>query len=156
MSIRDFFHGGGRIISENQFVSLRLIKEALEKKFTLRILEESTHGLRCKVTRYVRLFAAPMLFPNPALEVSFNNDEHETVINYRIIDYDYYIVLFLAFAGGIFATGLGLGEGLIEALSGGLLFSTFCLLFFGSLVLIDARVFACRIKNSLLHIGKSL
>jgi len=154
MSIRDFFHGGGRITFENQFVSLRLIKEALGKKYTIQILDESTNGLSCKVTRYVRLYAAPMPFPNPSVEVWFKNEGNETVIDYRITDYDYYLVLIVFLLAMIGSVGLGLKDGLIEALRVGLLFSLLSLIFFGSLVLIDARVFACRIKSALLKLDK--
>jgi hypothetical protein len=154
MSIRDFFHGSGIITEMDQFVSLRLIKESLEKKFTVRILEETPHRIRCKVVRFARLYAAPMPFPNPSVEISFHNNKDETVINYVITDYDYYLLLILVLTAGISSAGLGLSKGLIGALRQGCLFSIFALLFFGSLVLIDARVFAHRIRMALLNRGK--
>lgn len=152
MSIRDFFHGSGRIVFKEQFVSLRLITEALERKFSIRIIEDSSNGFRCKVIRYARLYAAPMPFSNPALEVSFQNDKHEAVINYRITSYDYYLVIILALISGILSARIGITDGMIGAVRQGFLFSIFALLFFGILVLIDARFFAHRIRKALLNL----
>lgn len=154
MSIRDFFHGGGIIVAENQFISLRLVKECLEKKFTIQVLEETPHRLRCKIIRFVRLYAAPIPYPNPSLEVSIQNERDEAVINYRITDYDYYILIILVLIAGISSLGLGIAKGMIGAFGQAFTFSIFVLIFFGSLIFLDARVFAFRIKKALLHSSK--
>jgi hypothetical protein len=95
-----------------------------------------------------------MPFPNPSLEVSFQNERNEAVINYRITDHDYYLLIILVLMAGISSFGLGMAEGMAEAVRQAFIFSIFVFLFFGSLILIDARVFAHRIRKVLLNSSK--
>jgi hypothetical protein len=100
------------------------------------------------------LYAVPVLFPNPSLEILIQNDKNEAVINYTITDYDYFMLTILVLSAGLASAGLELSEGLLGAVRQGFIFSVFILLFFGSFVLIDARLFAHRIKKTLLNRDK--
>ena len=143
MSFRDFFHGSGKITFKNQFLSLRLIKEKLEKKFTIRILEESSSGFKCKVVRLWRLYGFPVFFPNPTLEISFKNENQESTIYYIVTCYDYYIV---AISALLLLILFPKGATLIEAIKERLPLSLIWLLFYGTLVFIDTKYFETVVK----------
>lgn len=82
LTIKEIFHGGGKLTAKGQIVSIGLIEEGLKKKFTIRILEETPHRLRCKVYRYFRLYGGPIIFPNHSLEVSLQIEPNQVIINY--------------------------------------------------------------------------
>lgn len=153
MFLRDFFHGSGRIVLKEKFVSLRLVREALERKFTIRILEETPSRLRCKVVRFTRLYGAPVPFPNPSLEVTFKNDRAESLINYNVTIYDYYTLIIVALLSGILSARHWRNEGLMNAIREGSLFAAVALLFFGTFVFIDTRFLVCRIRKALSNVG---
>lgn len=149
MSVRDFFHGSGSIAFKDKFVSLRLIREALDRRFTIRVLEETPNGLRCKVTRFTRLYAAPVPFPNPSLEVTFHNDQDGSTINYTVTTYDYYVFGI----GFLLATLLQWSRWpadriLLFIKEAGFFFSTI-LIFFVALIILDAKFLVYRIRKAL-------
>ena len=52
MSVRDFLHGSGEIELKNGFISSRLVTEALERSFRIRVLTESPNHLKRKIVRF--------------------------------------------------------------------------------------------------------
>ncbi len=142
MSLRDFFHGNGTIVLRDKFLSLRIIKELLEKQFRIRVLEESSSHLRCKIVRFARLYAFPMPFPNPTLELTFKNEPQQSIIEYRFTCYDYYLLLIIPILFGISSQSWkATKETLIAFL---LLF-----LFFGGLILLDTKYIVFRIRKTI-------
>ncbi len=130
-----------------------VVREALERKFTIRILEETPSRLRCKVVRFTRLYAAPVPFLNPSLEVTFKNVQAESIINYNVTCYDYYTLIIGALLSGILSASLWRNEGLMNAIKEGSLFAAAALLFFGTFVFIDTKFLVCRIRKALSNVG---
>ncbi len=149
MFLRNFFHVSGRIVLEDKFLSLRLVRETLERKFKIHILEESSRGLRCKIVRFSRLYGVPVPFPNPTLEVTFKNEKQESTIHYNFTCYDYYLVAIAAPLFGILSPTISPEQAFIDAIKKGLLVFMIVLLFYGTLIFLDTKYFVSRIRKAL-------
>lgn len=141
MNIRttnNFITGSGSLIFGDRFVSIRLIKEALLKKYRLAILEESATHFKCKVIRYARLYGAPIIFPNPTLTLDIKRESQTNILHYDFHWPEYYLVAFLAVLTGI-------------TLKDVVLF-LFVLVFFGGLVFLDSKWVSSRIRQIISNI----
>ena len=86
-------HESGKIKIRDKFVSLRLIKDALEKENKIKIIEETSSFLRCQVHRTRYNFAGTK-FLCPTICLKIEKQPHETSILYDIFWPDYYITAF--------------------------------------------------------------
>lgn len=153
MSLREFFTGSGKIVFEDKFISIGLIRDALEKKFRLVILEESAIHMRCKIIRYARLYAAPALFiPNSVINVVIKREEEITTLYYDFEWPEYYWVVAFAMLGGILSATLPRIGSFIEATIYSIVFSGLILFFFGLLVFLDTKYVSSRIRRSLVSL----
>jgi hypothetical protein len=149
MMIRDFFHGIGTIAFKDKFVSLRLVREALERKFTIRILEETPTGLRCKITRFTRLYAAPVPFPNPTLAVTFHNGPDGTTVNYKVTSYDYYMLAIGFLLTTILSVIYWPADHAFHSIKDEPVFMSVTLIFFVMLIILDTKFLVYRIRKAL-------
>ena len=83
MKFERFYIEKGEISLNDKFISLRLVKEALEKNFNISVLDESSKYLSCKMIRWARLYGAPSIIPHPRLELRFIDENNMTIIRYR-------------------------------------------------------------------------
>ncbi len=93
MNLNNVLMEKGELNFENEFLSLRIVKEALSNKFKFVIQEESTKYLSCKIYRMARLFGAPVPFPNPNLDLEIVSTQDESKIKYRFLSYDYHLLI---------------------------------------------------------------
>lgn len=145
MNFEEFFQGSGRITFKDKFISLRFIKDALEKDFKIVTQEETSKYLKCKIVRYMRLFGGPALLPFPTLEVQFNNENETSEIHYKFTSHDYIVSIivlpvFFAFAA---LNGFFENNSLAIQLIIGALVVTFLAIF------ADTKYFSGRIKRAL-------
>ena len=134
----NFITGSGSLIYDDNFVSIRLLKEALLKKYRLAILEESATHIKCKIIRYARLYGAPILFPNPTLTLIIKRETEKTIVHYDFQWQEYYLVAFVAVLAGITSRNITL--------------FILVLVFFGSLVFLDTKWVSSRIRKIILNI----
>lgn len=143
--MRNFFQGSGQIVFDDKFLSLRFVKEALEDKFKIVVQEESSKYLKCKIVRYARLFGGPVPFPNPTLEVHFNNEDRNAIIQYSFTSHDYALAAvtlpILIFMGSMEQ----MLEGPKEAITMLLIFP----LVTGLSILADTKYFSSRVGKAL-------
>jgi hypothetical protein len=149
MQIRDFFQGSGSVKFKDKFVSLRLVREALERKFAIRVLEETPSRLRCKVTRFTRLYAAPVPFPNPLLEVTFHNEQDGSTVNYKVTSYDYYMLAIGFLLTTILSAIYWPADRALHPNKAEGLFLSVMLILLVTLIIIDTKFFAYRIRKAL-------
>jgi hypothetical protein len=138
MSVKQFLNGSGQIYFADRFISVRLIREALEKHFKLRIIHESPNKAQYKIIRYVRIYGAPILFPHPTLNL--NIDTEYDRVDYDFFWSDYYILVFAAFIWGLFSIGEGVSYPLLMAFG-------FC--FYGILIFLDTKYVAYHVRRTL-------
>ncbi len=93
MSFTQFLNGSGEIHFQGVFLSPRLVKEALEKKFILRTVEESTHHARYKVIRLFRLYGGPAIFPQAKIDITIQKDNSHSSLYWHFIWPEYYVFL---------------------------------------------------------------
>lgn len=103
MSAPDFITGNGEVTLKDKFVSVRLVEEALGKAFRLKVTEESSNFIKCKLVRFARIYGAPVIWPSATLSISIDNQTDK--IRYRFYWPDYFLLIMLlapllAFRGG--------------------------------------------------------
>ena len=130
---KNFITGSGSLIYDDKFVSIRLLKEALLKKYRLAILEESAAHIKCKIIRYARLYGVPIIFPNPTLTLIIKRETEKNILHYEFQWPEYYLVAFVAVLAGITSRDI--------------IFFLLVLVFFGSLVFLDTKWVSSRIRT---------
>lgn len=94
MLIPKLTHETGEINLGEKFVSLRLLKEALEKENKIKVLQETSTFIRCQVKRTKYNYGgSAFLCPTIILKVETHN--HDTIIIYDFFWPDYYITAFI-------------------------------------------------------------
>ncbi len=131
-SLTNFITGSGSIAFDDQFVSIRLIEEAIRKKYRLAILEESPTHMKCKLIRYARLYAAPFIFLNATAQFDIKKDKNDNTLIIKFSWPEYYLVAAVALAVGI---------------SKGVTLFLVALGFFGGLVFLDTTWVSSRIRK---------
>lgn len=96
MNLSRFYIEQGEVNLNEKFISLRIVKEALEKSFRISVLDESSKHLSCKMIRWARLYGAPSIFPHPNLELNFVDENNMTIIRYSYKYYDFIYALLCA------------------------------------------------------------
>lgn len=97
MLIPKLTHETGEINLGKKFVSLRLLKEALEKENKIKVLEETSTFIRCQVKRTKYNYGGSA-FLCPTIILKFETHNHDTKIVYDFFWPDYYITAFIVFA----------------------------------------------------------
>lgn|SRR5574341_196320 len=149
MGLKDLLLGNGVVTLKNNYSSMSVIRGTLEKKYFIRVIEESTYHMKCKMMRSARLFGGPVLFPNPTLTIDLRYTDQGATITYSFEWPDYYV----AFAASIsiaLSFALWRGNGNISAIvHEGLKEFIFILCFSVLCVFIDNRWFTSKVRSIL-------
>ena len=151
MSLRDFLHGGGTLLVEDKFLSLRIVREALERKFKIVVIEETSKYIKCKIVRFARLYGFPVPFPNPTLEVTFRNQSSGSSIKYLFTCYDYYLLALLPLPVALLQIAWP-RQAFLDDFTNVVLFLLISIIFFGFLMFLDTKYFVSRIRRALLNV----
>lgn len=95
MSLKQFVDGSGELRFKDAFLSPRVLKKALAKRFRLVVVEETPHGLRCKIVRYGRLHGAPVLWSHPTLHLRIRRDGFHSTLSWSFRWPDYYMLFLI-------------------------------------------------------------
>jgi hypothetical protein len=98
--INQFVHNKGSLNLGDQFISLRLIKEKLEKHNRISILEETSSYIKCKVFRILRIFGGPWIGPYPILFFRIERKQKDTIVHYDFYWPEYYAAVLSSVAFG--------------------------------------------------------
>ncbi len=93
MSLRQFINGSGELHFEGVFLSPRIIKEALEKRFRLVTIVEFPHHVQYKIIRLFRLYRGPAIFPQARIDIAIRKDNSHSSLYWHFIWPEYYVFL---------------------------------------------------------------
>jgi hypothetical protein len=144
-------HGGGTLLVEDKFLSLRIVREALERKFKIVVIEETSKYIKCKIVRFARLYGFPVPFPNPTLEVTFRNENSGSSIKYLFTFYDYYLLALLPLPVALLQIAWP-RQAFLDDFTNVVLFLLISIIFFGFLMFLDTKYFVSRIRRALLNV----
>ncbi len=143
-------HEKGELNFGDRFISIKFIKEMLEKGNKILILEETEFLLKCRVFRIIRVFGGPWIGPQPVLYFRIEQKQEKTILYYDFYWLEYYMV---AFCSAVFGFAIGYFEhsNLILRINAGLIAFLFCILFTGSGIFIDTKYYSKRLRKELLR-----
>jgi hypothetical protein len=133
MSIRKLIYGGGELDFEGSFLSARIVKEALEKKYQIIPIEELTHYLRFRIIRF-RLFVT-FLCPHAQIEITITRNNRGFTLSWLFYWPEYYIPLILYVFFLIFFVLARDSQGI----SGSLVSPAFPAMLWGFLIFLDCK-----------------
>lgn len=145
MSALDFITGNGEITLKDKLVSVRLVEDALGKAFRLKVTEESSNFIKCKLVRFARIYGAPIIWPSARLTITIDNQTD--VISYKFYWPDYFILTTLIAAVFIFRGGYPLKEDF--------LFLLLALPLWAGIIFIDTKYVSSRVRKTLLKLSNT-
>ena len=145
MSLQEFFDGSGELQFDEVFVSPRLVREALEKRFRLVVIEETPHQLRGKLVRYARIYAAPVIWPNATISIQIHREGLRHRLSWRFHWPDFYMLLLVAVLALLVETDPSRFRDGSLVLTGILCFTIFFLL----LIFLDTKRVSWRVRRTL-------
>jgi len=126
----------GEVFLKDKFLSTRLIRETLEKKFTVRVLDEGPNYIKFRIIRFGRLYGFPFIWPQASIEVWFKNETDKLIYKFFWPEYLALIIPFILFLV------------VEESLRGIILFWVFALIFFGFIMFLDTRWVSRRVRKA--------
>jgi hypothetical protein len=132
-SLPNFFTGKAEVYLPDKFLSPRLVKEALEKKFNVTVIEETPHFIKFKIIRFIRLYGAPFIWPQSSVKVWIDNEQDKLIFKFFWPEYLALVIPFSLF----FIVDQNF-RGLIPVF----------VLFFGSLMFIDTKWVSRRVRKA--------
>jgi hypothetical protein len=139
MYLRQFIDGSGELHFEHCFLSPRIVKEALEKRFRLVAIEESSSHVRYKIIRFFRLYGGPAIFPQARIDITIRKDNSRSSLYWHFIWPEYYVFLFSFI---VLSTVVVFDNGMQT-----IPFLLFALVFFVSLVFLDTKWVSRRVRK---------
>jgi hypothetical protein len=85
----------GEIYLKDKFLSPRLVKEILENKFTIRVIDERSNYIKLRIIRFARLYGFPFIWPQATIEIWINNESNKLIYEFF---WPEYLALIMPFA----------------------------------------------------------
>lgn len=126
----------GEVYSKDKFLSPRLVKEILEKKFTVRVLDQGPNYIKFRIIRFGRLYGFPFVWPQASVEVWINDETDKLVYKFFWPEYFALIIPFILI--------LFFGERLRDFI----LFFIFAIVFLGFLMFLDTKWVSSRVLKA--------
>jgi hypothetical protein len=92
--IISFFQLKEEIDISDKFLSPRLVREALERRFQLIPMEETNSHLRLKIIRFLRIYGGPMIWPHAQIDLTIKREGPTTILYWHFYWPDYYALCF--------------------------------------------------------------
>ncbi len=139
MSLRQFINGSGELHFESVFLSPRIMKEALEKKFRLVTIEESPHHVQYKIIRLFRLYGGPAPLPQARIDITIRKDNSHLFLYWYFVWPEYYVFLvsFIILFGVV----------ILDRGIDGIPFLIFALIFLSLMVFLDTKWVSWRVRK---------
>lgn len=150
MRLHRFLDSSEELQLEGAFVSLRLVREALEHHFRLIIKEERQHYLCCTMVRYGWLYASPLFWLQPTLHLHFRNAGSRSVLSWHFSRLPLYAVIISVL---LFLCIRMLTSRVPEVFSL-LSLALSCAIAFLSMILLHTRLISRRIRRVLAKLGQ--
>ena len=117
----------GEVHLRDKFLSPRIIKEALEKNFNVKVIDEGPDQIKFGIIRFARIYGAPFLWPQATIEIWIENDNDKIIYEFFWPEYLTLIIPFIL--------SIVVGESPREFM----VFFVIIIIFFGCLVFLDTR-----------------
>jgi hypothetical protein len=143
--LQQFVDGSGGLQFDEAFLSPRIVREALEKRFRLVVIEETAHQLRGKFVRYARIYGAPVFWPHPTIRILIHREGLRCRVSWHFHWSDYYMLLLLPVLALFMAAAPSHFMNAPLILTSGLCFSCFFLL----LIFLDTKWVSWRVRKTL-------
>ena len=140
MSFFNFLTGNDQVNLSDKFLSPRLVKDAIGKKFNIRIIEERPDYIKFRIIRFARLYGAPFIWPQASIEVCIDNENDTLIYKFFWPEYFALIIPFILF--------FAVGEKVKEFFS----FYIFALIFFCSIMFLDTKWVSSRVRKAFKNI----
>jgi hypothetical protein len=138
--MKQFINGNGELHFQGVFLSPRVVKEALEKKFRLITIEESSHHVRYKIIRFFRLYGGPAIFPQARIDITIRKNNSHSSLYWHFIWPEYYVFL----VSFIILFAVVVLDGGIERIP----FLIFAFIFTGFIVFADTKWVSRRVRKT--------
>jgi len=150
---KSFLNKGGKIEYSNSFISVRLIRSALEKNFRIVPIDESPNIMRYKIVRFLRLYGGPVIWPSASIVLNLSKNKDKDVLSYTFTWPEWLIVVLAAIVFGVIVAYDFNPVGPISTrISEGLFVALMTLMFYGGMVFLDTKYVASKIQKSLINI----
>jgi hypothetical protein len=126
----------GELSLKDKFLSPRLIKEIIEKKFTIRVIDETANYIKFTIIRFGRLYGFPYVWPQASVELWINNETDKLVYKFFWPEYFTLIIPFILFPFAPIPIKF-------------ILLLPFAILFFGFLMFLDTKWVSKRFLKAL-------
>jgi hypothetical protein len=93
MDLKKLIIEKGEMDFRENFISVRMLKEALKSRFRCKVIEETSRSFSCKIFRMARLFGAPVPFPNPNFYFEIVDEDESLKIRYEFQSNDYLLLI---------------------------------------------------------------
>jgi hypothetical protein len=147
-SVAGFFQRGGELHFKEAFLSPRLIREALESRFRLATIEETSTYLRFKIIRFLRIYGGPMIWPQAEIDITIKRIGNSFTLYWHFFWPEYYLLL-------LWPILFGLGALTNEQRVGVTIFALpVAILFSGFLFFLDTMWVARRVRKAFTNLGE--
>jgi len=136
MNLLNFLKENGEINLRGKFLSSRLVKDALGKKFNVRVVEEAPDYIKCRITRFVRHYGAPFIWPQASIEIWIDNKNDKLIYRFFWPEYLALVIPFFFF----FIIEKSVQEVIV--------FFVFALIFFGFVLFLDTRWVSRKVRKA--------
>ncbi|KQC10032.1 MAG: hypothetical protein APR62_02180 [Smithella sp. SDB] len=130
----------GEVYLRDKFISPRLIKDALEKKFNVKVIDERHDYIKFKIIRLARIYGAPFIWPQATIEIWIENENDKLIYEFFWPEYLALIIPFILFIV------------VEENLKDFIFFFIVAIIFFGGLMFLDTRWVSRRILTAFKNI----
>jgi hypothetical protein len=141
-----FLSRSGEIHFDDTFLSPRIVREALAKKFRVITIEETGNHLRLRIIRYLRIYGGPMIWPQASVDISIQKLGGRFSLHWYFVWPEYYVLLFglpILFALGCVNSGY---KGI--AFPTLVIFFLFAFVVFGALIFLDTLWVSKRVRET--------
>jgi hypothetical protein len=137
---KNIFIGNGVINVADENISINLLKKEIEKRYRLRVIEESSTYLKCKILRVFSIWSFSLVaagFPSPTLTIKLDKKLNKDLLIINFFWSDYFYIMLLASFFGIITMSF--------------ILPIFILLFLGIFAFVNSKYVSLRIWKVLLH-----
>ena len=118
------------------FLSPRLVKDILEKKFNVSVIHEGPNHIKLRIIRLARLYGFPFIWPQASIEVWIKNEDDKLIYKFF---WPEYLALIIAFVLLIVVE---------RQIRDFVSFFVLALIFFGFLMFLDTRWVSKRVRKA--------
>ncbi len=139
VSLKEFLTGSGELHFQDIFLSPRIVRAGLQRKFWLVTIEESPHHGRYKIIRLLRLYGGPAIFPQARIDITIRKQDGRSSLYWYFVWPEYYVFLvsfIILFAVVVLDRGIE-----------GIPFLILSLIFFSLMVFLDTKWVSRRVRK---------